>query len=218
MSMDKVIIVGAIGTARNIIEQINDARDNHGYGMEIRGILIDTFTVGTQINGVNVIGSTDDIIKYIKEADTKFLFCLHKPELLADRFQLLKSYRIPLDRFTNFIHPFSYIAKSSNIGRGNIILSNSTVQSNVKLGNFNIINSNVTIEHETKIGNFNFIAANSCIGATVKIGNTNFFGLNTSIRENVKIGNNVFTGMNSLVLDDYSDCVIYGSPAKKHIK
>ena len=216
--MEKVIIIGAVGTARNIIEQIQDARDNYGYEIEIRGILIDSFHTGTIISEVNVIGSTSDISKHVADEDNRFIFCLHKPELLRERYRVLESYRIPLERFTNFIHPLSFMSQSVSIGKGNAILSNSTIQADVKIGNFNIINSNVTIEHETTIGNFNFVAANSCIGAKVKVGDTNFIGLNSSIRENVELGNNVFIGMHSLVLKNYSDCLVYGSPAKKYLR
>ncbi len=210
----QIIIIGAVGTARNIIEQVNDAALNYNYPFKIKGVLIDSFDRGAKIAGVEVIGTTHDISEYIKESNNKFLFCLHKPECLDERYRLLQSYRIPNNRFTNFIHPLSYIANSVDIGNGNIILSNTTVQSDVKLGNFNIINSNVTIEHETKLGNFNFIAANACLGANVRIGNTNFIGLNTSVRENIIIGNDVYAGMHSLILDNFSNCRVYGIPAK----
>lgn len=213
----RIIIIGAIGTARNIIEQIKNAISNYNYPYKITGILIDSFNRGTVLAGVEVIGSTADIPYYLKESEDKFLYCLHKPECLGERYDLLKSYGIPYDRFTNFIHPGAYMAESVTTGKGNIILSNTTVQSDVSLGNFNIINSNVTIEHGTCLCDFNFIAANACIGAKVKIGNSNFIGLNSSIRENIHLGNNVFIGMHSLVLKNYSDCLVYGSPAKKHI-
>jgi len=56
------------------------------------------------------------------------------------------------------------------------------------------------------------------VGSKVKIGNHCFVGLNSSIRENVKLGNNLFVGMHSLVLSDFSDCVVAGVPAVKMTK
>ena len=122
------------------------------------------------------------------------------------------SFDIPRDRFTNFIHPLSYVSGNISIGRGNVILSNSSIQSGVTLGDYNIINSGVTIEHETSLGNGNFIAANACIGSKACIGNHCFVGLNSSVRENVSL-HNVFVGMHSLVLGNFSDCMIAGVPA-----
>jgi UDP-3-O-[3-hydroxymyristoyl] glucosamine N-acyltransferase len=127
---------------------------------------------------------------------------------------LLESYKIPNDRFVNFIHPLAYISPDNNIGKGNVILSNSSLEAGVKIGDNNIFNSNITIEHNSSIGNGNFFSANSCIGANVNIGNNCFFGLNSSVRENVTLSGNVFVGMHSLVLNDFGNVQVAGVPAK----
>jgi sugar O-acyltransferase (sialic acid O-acetyltransferase NeuD family) len=210
----KIILIGAVGTAVNIIEQIIDAKNNYGLPYNFEGILIDSFEKGSLIAGVPVAGALKDISVFLDKKEIHFLFALYKPEELKARYELLKSLKIPVSRFINFIHPLSYVAKSVVLGNGNIILSNSTVQSNVLIGNFNIINSNVTIEHETQLGNGNFLAAGAVIGSNVIIGNHCFIGLNSAVRENVVLGDNVFTGMQSAVLNNYDNVIIAGIPAR----
>jgi len=210
----KIVFIGSAGTGLNIIEQVLDARDNYGYPADPEGILIDSFKKGTLISGLPVLGQLKDVSALLNNRDLFFLFVLYKPERLKERYELLQSLKIPLSRFTNFFHPKTYISKSALFGRGNVIMSNSTIQNNVRIGNYNIINSNVTIEHETELGDGNFIAAGSVIGSKVKIKNHCFLGLNSSVRENIIIGNNVFIGMQSAVIQNYDNQVIAGSPAK----
>lgn len=214
MKVYNIIVIGAVGTARNVCEQIIDARERYDYPVRKVFIVIDSFKKGELISGTKVIGSTSDISELLKDKNNKFIFCLHKPEKLKERYELAGNLNIPVESYISFIHPQAYIAPSVRMGYSNVIMSNTTIQSDIRLGNFNIINSNVTIEHETSLGDGNFIAANCCIGANVKTGNYNFLGLNSTVRENVNFGNNVFVGMNSLVLNDFSDIKIFGQPAR----
>ena len=210
----KIIIIGAVGTALNIIEQIVDARNNYGLTYDPVGILIDSFKKGSLIAGIPVVGSLREVSAFIEDTELNFLFALYKPEKLKERYDLLKSLKIPISRFVNFFHPLSYISASLVSGTGNVVLSNSTIQSNVKIGYFNIINSNVTLEHDSLLGDGNFLASGVTIGSRVTIGNHCFFGLNSSVRENVILGSNVYTGMQSAVLKNFDNEIIAGIPAK----
>ena len=211
---EKLVIIGTEGTARNIIEQISDAIKSHGYHAEIAGVVIDIYPAGTLVAGYPVLGGTGDIGRIAGDKSLSFIFSLFKPEKMKERYELLMSYGIPAERFASFIHPLAYVADSVVMGRGNVVMSHSSVQSGVVMGDFNIINTGVTIEHETVLGNGNFIAANACIGSKVRIVNHCFIGLNSSVRENVKL-DNTFVGMHSLVLENYFSSVIAGVPAKR---
>lgn len=212
--IDKIAVIGGTGTALNILYQLKDAIRNYGYPAELEGAIFDYPEKFTQGDEFKIIGSTNDIQGLIKETDLKFIFCMFRMDKMKERFDLLNSYRIPVDRIAGFTHPLAYVASDIQCGSGNIILSNSTIQSGVKLGNNNIINSNVTIEHETVLGNGNFVSANACIGAKVTVGSHCFIGLNSSIRENVRISDSVLIGMHSLVLKDIANGVAAGVPAK----
>lgn len=214
MMKKKIVVIGSEGTARNIIEQISDAIHNHGYQAELAGIVIDTYKKGSLVAGIPVLGGTKETDTIKADKSLSFIFALFKPEKMTERLDLLMSLNIPVDSYINFIHPLSYVAESATVGKGNVVMSNSNVQSNVILGDFNIINTGVTIEHETVLGNGNFLAANSCLGSKVKIGCSCFIGINSSVRENVCLGDNVFVGMHSMVIEEFSDCRIRGIPAR----
>lgn len=210
----KLIMIGAVGTAKDIIDQVVDAIENYQYPYIFKGIIIDSFSTGTSISGVPILGGIKDLPIFLKDKGVRFLFCIYKPEKMKERFDLLLSFGIPSDRFINFIHPKAYVAQSAKMGNGNIVFPNSSIHSDVVLGNFNIVMSNSNIDHDSFLGDGNYITPNCCIGSKVTFGNCNFIGLNSSFRESVVIGNNVFIGMNSMVLDNFTDCRIWGSPAE----
>jgi sugar O-acyltransferase (sialic acid O-acetyltransferase NeuD family) len=199
----------------NILYQIKDAIMNYNYPAELVGVIIDDVEPGNSVVDVPVLCSTKGINKLIKDTTYKFIFCLYHMNKMKERFALLQSYKIMPERFINFIHPLAYISPDLQVGTGNVILSNSTIQAGIQIGNNNIINSNVTIEHDTKIGHGNFISACACIGAHVNIDNNCFIGLNASVRENIKIGENVFVGMHSLIINNFSNCKVRGIPASE---
>lgn len=211
----KVVIIGCKGTAGNVIHQIIDAIENYKLNWEIAGICIDESAPGSFYTNIPILAGLKDIKRLVKNKSLSFIYALFKPSLMQKRFLLMESLNIPSERYVTFIHPSAYVSQYATIGKGNIIMSNSTIQSGVKTGNNNVINSNVTLEHDTVLGNFNFFAAGCSIGSETIIGNCNFFGLNSCLREKTIIGNNVFAGMGSVITDSFSDAMIYGVPARK---
>ena len=213
--MDKIIIIGGLGTALNIAEAITDAIEKFNYQAELLGFandilenkLIGDFPIVTSIAKIQELFIYDDI---------KFIYALYKPDLMLERTKMFEKLSIPPKLQINFIHPSAYISKSSSMGYGNVVLQNSTIQSSVSIGNNSIISSNCVIEHDSVIGNNNFVAAGSIIGSKVKIDNSCFVGLNSTIRENTSLATNTFLGMGSLLLDNTSQNEIwYGVPARK---
>lgn len=213
MKIEEVIIVGAIGTALNIADQIKDAFNKYNHHQKLIGFCVDSFPINSIISELPVVSNTSNINEYLNnKPNVKLLYALFRPDIMKERFQLFNDINVDRNKLTNFIHPLSYYPSNLKLGVGNIILSNSTIQSNVSIGDLNIINSNVTIEHDTRLGDGNFIAANVAIGAKVLLGSHNFIGLNSSIRENVSL-DEVFVGMHSLVLSNFNKTRVYGIPA-----
>ncbi len=210
----KIVVIGAVGTALNILYQLREAIEKFSYPVELAGIVIDDKAPGTNVGDFKVIGCAKDIPRLLLDRNLVFIFSLYRMDRMKERYDLLRSYNIPDERLTNFIHPLAYVSPDIQFGYGNVILSNTTIQSGVKIGNSNIINSNITIEHDTVIGDGNFISANACVGANVNIGSHCFIGLNSSVREGVRLDDNVFVGMHSLVLSDFGNVSVAGVPAK----
>ena len=214
--MDKIIIIGGKGSAVVIAEQIYSTQVATG-NVELLGFAFDDPAFYPAINGFPILGGTKSIYsQYEKYDDVKFIFALYRPDLIKERIALRDSYGIPKERWANFIHHTALVARSVQMGCGNVILANSVINSNVTMGDFNTVQSNVLIGHDNKIGNSNFFTGHCAIGSNNTIGDACFFGLNTSVNNYISIGNYVFCGMASNVIGSVEDdTIVYGNPAKK---
>lgn len=213
--MEKIIIIGGRGTAIVIADQIYDAVQRFGYNAEVLGLALDDRSGGDEISGYPILCSIKDLYKeYGQYEDVKFIYSLYRPDVMAERTNLLYDLAIPNEKFTTFIHPTVMLAKSAKIGIGNVLLANVVVNCNAVVGNFNTVNSGVLLGHDITIGNNNYFAGQVCVGSGLNIGNENFFGLNTTIRNGVTIGNNNIFGMASNITKNVgSNEILYGNPA-----
>lgn len=218
--MEKIIIIGGIGTAIVIADQIFDAQNRYSQKIEVIGLALDDLSGGNEISGYPILCPINQLYeKYGKYNDVKFIYSLYRPDLMSERSKLLYDLQIPTEKFINFIHPSVMIARSVRIGHGNILLANVVVNCNAIIGNFNTVNSGTLLGHDIIIGNNNYFAGQVCVGSGLKIGDQNFIGLNTSVRNGIKIGNNNIVGMSSNITRDVADNhVIFGNPAKEQPK
>lgn len=218
--MEKIIIIGGRGTAIVIAEQIIDAKERFGVQIEVLGLALDDLSGGNDVNGYPIICAPRDLmLKYGKHKDVKFIYSLYRPDIMEERTLLLKSYNIPLEKFTNFIHPTVMVARSAKLGVGNIVLTNTVINPNFVMGNFNTINSLCLLGHDSQIGNNNYFAAEVGLGSGVTIGDKNFVGLNSTIRNGLSIGDNCIVAMASNVVKNVSDKkIVMGNPATEKEK
>jgi sugar O-acyltransferase (sialic acid O-acetyltransferase NeuD family) len=214
----KVVVIGGKGSAVVVGEQIYDAQIK-GADVEFLGYAFDDPNYGTEINGFPIVAKTSEAFsKFKNDLSVKFIYQLYRPDLMDERIELLKSYKIPENRFFTFIHPSCVVSRSAKISVGSAIMANSVINSNVQIGNHCTIHSNSLIGHDTSLGDYNFVAAHNVVGSNNQIGQANFFGLNSTFNNYLKIGNNCFIGMASNVIKHIpSNTKVYGNPAKPFI-
>ena len=211
----KIIFIGGRGTAIVVADQMLDAKQRFGMDIEVLGLALDDRSGGDEINGYPILCGIKDLYeKYGKYEDVKFIYQLYRPDVMRERTAILNNLNIPMEKFTNFIHPSVMVAKSVKIGIGNVILANAVVNCNAIIGNFNTVNSGTLLGHDITIGNNNYFAGQVCVGSGLTIGNMNFIGLNTSIRNGITIGDGNIVGMSSNITKSVGDDnVLYGNPA-----
>lgn len=211
----KIIFIGGRGTAIVVADQMWDAKQRYGMDIEVLGLALDDHSGGDEINGYPILCDIKDLYdKYGKYEDVKFIYQLYRPDVMRERTAILNNLNIPMEKFTNFIHPSVMVAKSAKIGIGNVILANAVVNCNAIIGNFNTVNSGTLLGHDISIGNNNYFAGQVCVGSGLTIGNMNFIGLNTSIRNGITIGDGNIVGMSSNITKSVgNDNVLYGNPA-----
>lgn len=209
----KIIIIGGLGTAMVIADQIYDAHSRFGMDVEVIGVALDDRSKGDDICGYPILCNINEVYeRYKTNKDVKLIYALHRPDRIRERTKLLYGLNIPIDKFCNFVHPTVLLAHTASLGFGNVVLANSIINHGAKLGNFNTINSCVLIGHDSIIGNNNFFAAHVVTSSAITIGDMNFIGLNSAIHRSVGDGN-LIGQCSNCIKEIGNDATLFGNPA-----
>lgn len=208
--MDKILIIGASGHAKVIIETIELSNNYSIYG------LIDTFKpVGKNILGYEVLGTEDYIGDLIKKGINKGVIAIgdNWTRLLIKN-KIEKKF--PDFEFITIIHPLSIISPSVEIGKGTVILASVIINAEAKIGDFCILNTGATFGHESIIMDFSSLAPGVTIGGNVSIGKCTAISLGVNVIQGITIGKHSIIGAGSLILNNVADYkLFYGVPAKE---
>lgn len=205
-----IIVIGSSGHAKVVIDSIE--KENK---YEIIGLLDRFKEVGSNSFGYKIIG---------KEEDLQNLIRMHKIEggiiAIGDNFIRHTVYdkisqNIPQFNFIKVIHPSAQIARNVLIGKGTVIMANTTVSSNATVGDFCIINNNSSLDHDSKMLNYSSLAPGAAIGGNVKIGLFTAISLGAKVIHRITIGEHTIIGAGATVMKNIPNYVVaYGTPAK----
>jgi sugar O-acyltransferase (sialic acid O-acetyltransferase NeuD family) len=184
----KLIIIGSGAVASEVCSYLVDINNLSENPIEIEGFLsdsADSFYMNREKYHFNrpFLGK---IVDWNFDKSFKYVFGFANIEGRSKLIDQLKF--LDLD-FLTIIHPSVQIAKSANIGKGNVIYPNSVIGPNVSLGDFNLITSFSFISHDCKIGNNNFFSTSGLSG-NVNVGDNNFFGIRSTVIPSINIGSN----------------------------
>ena len=116
--------------------------------------------------------------------------------------------------FCNFVHP-SVDLTGVELGNGNYIQRNVTLQIGVKLGDNVCINSGTVVSHETSVGSSTFIAPGVTIAGLVEIGDGVLVGAGATVLPRTTVGDWSVVGAGCVVTEDVpAHAVIVGVPGK----
>jgi len=191
-----IILIGGGGHCKSCIDVIEQEGK-----YRIVGILDLPEMLGKEILGYKIIGTDDDLPKFLKTVNN-FLVTIGQIKSPAKRIALSQIVKKSGATLPVIVSPHAYVAKSSNIGEGTIIMHQAIVNSEARIGLNCIVNSNVLIEHETSIGDFCHISTGAIINGQTKIGNRCFIGSNATISNNVFIVDDAIISAGSIVLKD----------------
>lgn len=205
-------IIGAGGFGREVFCVVNENINALNLNNFI-GFFDDDETLERQNEFGMILGTISELCDIYN--NICIFIAVASPKARFNIYQKLKQYQFEYPNLIN--SDFKMLHRDSfKIGKGNIILSRSSVSVNVLLGDFNILNSNISIGHDAHVGDFNTFMPATKISGNVIIGNCNSFGLNSGVLQGVKVGQNLTLGPMSVLYKNGKDDVTYfGNPAKK---
>ena len=179
MNGKNLILLGGGGHCKSVI----DVAESAGY--TILGILDKPEEVGKKVLSYQVIGTDDDIDKYVDKAE--FVITVGQIKSSTVRRQIAERVEKAGGRFATIIAPDAVVSKYATIGQGTVILHHCVVNADARIGSNCIINTMVNIEHDVERGDFCHISTGTMVNGTVKIGSDTFVGSGSIIYNNIEI-------------------------------
>lgn len=210
--MDKIVLVGAGGHCKVIIDLIKSASKYDIVGVTDKAYESseDKFVLDIPIIGDDSI--LDDLYKSgIKNAFV-CIGALHNISIRDKIYNKLKAigFSIPvLIHKNSIVSPYAKICGGTCVMAGAIINPGSYIEENC------IINTGAVIEHDCRLQRNTHISPSASIAGGVSIGRNTHIGIGSSVIQSVHIGNNVIIGAGAVVIEDIVDNVTaVGVPSK----
>lgn len=193
--MEKIVLIGAGGHAKTIVDTIE--RTNC---YEIAGFL-DGGEIGREIyRGYRVIGHDEDADSIYDGGVRNAVIAvgaLGRSDLRNRLFQEMKRTGF---YFPVIIDPTAIVAEDTVIGEGTYIGRNAVINVDVRIGRNCIINTAAIIEHECVVGDFAHISVGAILCGSVKAHKGSFIGAGSTVIQGISIGEDSVVGANSTVI------------------
>jgi len=204
----ELILVGGGGHCRSVIEAAESA------GRRIRGILDLPNLAGTEVSGYPVIGSDDDISKYVE--DCEFIVTLGSIENSAPRQKLHCRIKEAGGHLATIVASTAFLSPRASVGAGTVLLHQSVVNAAAKVGESVIINTGAIVEHDAAVGDLTHISTGAKVNGGCRVGSRCFIGSGAVMVQGVSAGDDVFIGAGSLLARNAEEPGTYvGYPARK---
>lgn len=206
----EILVIGGGGHAKSVIDSIHSMNV-----FEIAGIIDTLEKKKTWINGIEVIGTDNDLETYFKNIKNVVIAIgsIGHSQARVKLYNLCKKIGYT---FPNIIDSSAILSKNIGIGEGNFIGKGSIINTNVCIGNGCIVNTGSIIDHDCLIEDFVHIAPGSVLSGGVRIKSYAHIGTNSTIIQNIMIGESTLIGAGSVVLKDINaHKMAYGNPCKE---
>jgi sugar O-acyltransferase (sialic acid O-acetyltransferase NeuD family) len=208
--MTKVLILGAGGTGRDIVDWLPELAAA-GRGLDVIGFLDDDpKKQGTKVAGVPVVGTFSDLSRY---PDARVVDALGSPRTFRERGARLAG--IADERCVTVIHPLARVSQSAKVGSGSLLYPFTFVGPDVVIGRHVTVLSHGAINHDAQIGEFAILASHVALGGNVTIGAGSYVGMRATVREGVSVGAGAMIGMGAVVTAPVAaGATVVGVPAR----
>ncbi len=206
-----VIIVGASGFGRELVQYVHDAHKSTP-GVRIKGFLDDDPTALDAVGKVMGVGIIGDTRTYAIQENDRVIISLGDPGLrcaLAERLARRGA------RFTSIVHPTAYVAPTARIGHGCVIGPFASVGSYVQLEDHVLLNLYSAAGHDAHIGAFCVLSPYSVANGGSRLGNSVFLGTHAAITPKIRVGTGSKIAAGAVVYRDVPEqSLAMGNPAK----
>jgi sugar O-acyltransferase (sialic acid O-acetyltransferase NeuD family) len=208
--MEKIVIVGASGHAKVVIDIVEQAGC-----FEIAGLVDRDSVIGSRVCGYPVLGREEQLPALARDHDLLGLLIAIGDNYVRSQVADRVGGTCPGLPLVSAVHPRATIARDVTIGAGTVIMAGAVVNPGCKIGLGCILNTNSSLDHDCRMDDFSSLAPRVAIGGNCRIGSHSAIGIGTTVIHGISICEHVVVGAGSTVLGDVMPChVVYGTPAR----
>ncbi|MFN0290520.1 acetyltransferase [Pedobacter helvus] len=205
----RLILIGGGGHCKVCIDVIEQTGQ-----FDIIGILDLAELVGTSVLNYQIIGTDQDIAKYVEQGYS-FLITVGQIKSVALKEKLFHILNENKAVIATVVAPSAHVSVHSNVGAGTIVMHHVTVNAGAIIGKNCILNNCCDIEHDTIVGDHTHISTGAILNGNCRIGNGVFVGSNATVANQIVIGDKAVIGAGSVVIKNVTAKDIQaGNPAK----
>jgi sugar O-acyltransferase (sialic acid O-acetyltransferase NeuD family) len=207
-SVSRIIIVGAGGFGREVLQWARDAWPEAS--SRIVGFLsAESDRLNRHDCSLEIIADPD---RYKPQPGDALLLAIG---ISVVRRQVAESLRSRGAEFLTLVHPTAIVAPTAVIAEGAIICPYAIVSDAAQVGAFVLMNYHSSLGHDASAGDYSVLSPYATLGGNAHIGDDVFMGLHASVGPGRRIGARSKVSANSCALADAShDSIIYGVPGR----
>ncbi|WP_226536279.1 acetyltransferase [Fictibacillus halophilus] len=161
--------------------------------------------------GLEIIGTSDDISSHID--DYEIIVGIGNNATRKSIHEMLEAVgaSIPF-----LIHPHAVVGDQVEIGVGTVVMAGVVINCCTNIGKGCIVNTGSTIDHDNKIEDFVHISPGVHLAGTVNIGQSSWLGIGSIVSNNTIITSGCKIGAGSVVIKDVTEPGVYvGVPVRR---
>lgn len=197
--MNKVIVFGAGGHARVVIDCLQDQ------GITVAGIFDAKTLTSDSSLGVPYLGNYDRSVAH----DLPMIIAIGNNlsrKTLAERSG---------HRFASAIHPSASLSANATVSEGIMILHRAILQTRSVIGKHVILNTGSQVDHDCVLEAFVHIGPGAVLCGSVTVGEGALVGAGAVVTPGITIGKWATVGAGAVVITDVPDhATVVGSPAR----
>lgn len=202
---NNLILIGGGGHCKSVI----DVAESAGYN--ILGVLDMPEDVCKSILDYRVIGTDDDIPRYVGKAE--FLITVGFIKNPSIRVRIYNKVKEAGGKFATIVASTAYVSRYATLGEGTIVMHQAMVNAGACVGVNCIINTFCNIEHDVVIGDQCHISTGTMVNGDCKVGDRVFIGSQSVLANGITIGDDIIVGAGSFVRKNIFERGIYsGNP------
>lgn len=207
---EEIIIIGAGGLGKEVVFLVQRLSN-----YQILGFIDDNIEPGTIVCGYPILGDLKMLLE--RKHSINIVIAIASPQIRKRIVKQLESN--PNYFYPTLIDPTALTGVNIILGKGNILMANTTYTADIELGDFNLVNIGSTMGHDLTMGSYNNIFPGCNISGNVSIGDANQFGTGTKIIPGIQIEDEVIAGAGAVIIRNFgSQCTVVGVPAMKIIR